>query len=508
MKVHLMFNDDDFDSGRREPWNGPDLIQDLQLDTVFSAMASGDKFLHAVAKSAFLSAFDNSPETIAYRQEVLKDCLKNTSTVTDMYNLAVDALERRKRSYWGSEVSRYPRSILAGALETLQIFVGTLRSLRGIADESRDKFESQGFTELFARIETEISNDYLEEVWNRITELKSLEGLLIGARLGKGNKGTDYVLKRADRAGNWFQRVFGGGEESHTFHVTLSDGVAAKQLAELESRGINLVANALAQSAEHISDFLSALQTELAFYLGCANLRDRLAQLGEPICFPTPLPDNGRKLSFRELYDASLALASRHQIVANDLETPNGSLVIVTGANKGGKTCFLRSVGTAQIMMQCGMFVPANSFSSSLCAGVFTHFKRKEDPTMESGKLDEELRRMSEIADHLRTNSLVLFNEAFAATNEREGSEIARQITAALIEKMVRVFFVTHLYRFGSQLYGEQEDGVLFLRAQRNEDGTRTYKMTEGAPEQTSYGMDLYDKIFLANEGTASIRRS
>jgi len=31
------------------------------------------------------------------------------------------------------------------------------------------------------------------------------------------------------------------------------------------------------------------LRLELAFYLSCLNLRDRLAGKGEPICFPEPL---------------------------------------------------------------------------------------------------------------------------------------------------------------------------------------------------------------------------
>jgi DNA mismatch repair ATPase MutS len=80
-------------------------------------------------------------------------------------------------------------------------------------------------------------------------------------------------------------------------------------------------------------------------------------------------------------------------------------------------------------MMQSGMFTPAESFSSNVCDGLFTHYKRQEDATMKSGKLDEELSRMSDIVDNMTPNSMVLFNESFAATNEREGSEIATQIT-------------------------------------------------------------------------------
>ena len=75
MKVHLMYKDRDFDIEQDMPWNGTDLIQDLQLDPVLSAMANGDDLLYQVAQSALLSSFGNSPDVIFYRQAILRDCL-------------------------------------------------------------------------------------------------------------------------------------------------------------------------------------------------------------------------------------------------------------------------------------------------------------------------------------------------------------------------------------------------------------------------------------------------
>jgi DNA mismatch repair ATPase MutS len=149
-------------------------------------------------------------------------------------------------------------------------------------------------------------------------------------------------------------------------------------------------------------------------------------------------------------------------------------------------------------MMQCGMFAPAEVFSSSLCDGLFTHYKREEDVTMKSGKLDEELARMSQIVDHITPNPLFLFNESFAATNEREGSEIARQIVSALLENGVRIFFVTHLYPFAHGFVDGKRENRLFLRADRQADGQRTFKLVEGEPLETSHGEDLYNRIFQA----------
>ncbi len=186
----------------------------------------------------------------------------------------------------------------------------------------------------------------------------------------------------------------------------------------------------------------------------------------------------------------------KQKVVGNDIVDNGNDLVIITGPNQGGKTTFLRSIGLSQLMMQCGMFVPAESFSSNLCTGIFTHFKREEDKTMESGKFGEELKRMSSIVDLIMPDSLILLNESFAATNEREGSEIARQIVSALIEKHIKVFYVTHLYEFAHSFYDKGKENVLFLRAERLQDRRRTFRLKEGEPLETSYGVDLYNKIF------------
>jgi len=238
------------------------------------------------------------------------------------------------------------------------------------------------------------------------------------------------------------------------------------------------------------------LRTELAFYIGCLNLDAQLRQMGEPTCVHIPAPAGERKLSFSGLYDVSLALSMGQKVVGNDVNADHKDLVIITGANTGGKSTFLRSVGLAHLMMQAGMFVPADSFSSEVSNGVFTHYKREEDATMESGKWDEELSRMSEIVNHIKPNSIILFNESFASTNEREGSEIASQIVTALLDKNVKVFFVTHLYHFASSFFEKELGGATFLRAERRQDGTRPFKLIEAEPLQTSYGEDLYETIF------------
>lgn len=184
------------------------------------------------------------------------------------------------------------------------------------------------------------------------------------------------------------------------------------------------------------------------------------------------------------------------RVVGNTLDLDGKSAVVITGANQGGKSTFLRSVGFAQLMAQAGMFVAAESFVTEPCGALFTHYRREEDVAMESGKLDEELRRMAEIADRMAPGSMLLFNESFAATNAREGSEIGRQVVTALVEKGQKAFYVTHLYPFAQGLHEAGVGGAALLRAEREPDGTRTFRIVPGTPLETSYGEDLYQTIF------------
>jgi DNA mismatch repair ATPase MutS len=516
MKAFLMHPDRDFDAqqllSRRErerhprssdpnlelqqmlPPNEAALTQDLGLAILLNAMANGDSFLFEVAKVAVLSGV-NDPEVILYRQRILKDCLHQESTVREMYQIAIEAIAEERKNYWGS-FGRYPAGTLHHAVEVLQMFVGKLRRLRRIADENTGHFESDGFSRLFAMLKEELGDDYFATIEDHLRRLKFRWGVLVSAELGRGNKGSNYVLRRPHHdTRNWFLRIF-QREPGYTYQLHPRDEAGAHALAALRDQGVNLVANALAQSTDHILSFFQMLRTELAFYVGCLNLHRQLAEVQEPICLPVPAPYGHRKLSCAGLYDACLALSMKRKVVGNDLNADGNDLIVITGANTGGKSTFMRSLGLGQLMMQAGMFVAAENFSAEIREGPFTHYKREEDVAMESGKLDEELGRMSQIVDQLSPRSLMLFNESFAATNEREGSEIAAQITTALLERGVKVTFVTHLHEFASSLARQHLANAIFLRAERLPDGTRTFRVVEGEPLQTSYGEDLYEAVF------------
>lgn len=495
MKVLLMHADRDFNTETPMLAHEPHLRQDLALETLLSAMADGDEFVLQIARKALLTGIGNDEATIRFRQGILRDCLDQPQIARELYALAGATLEDKRKNYWGF-IGSHPSSVLYSAKELLSMFVGRLRALRAIAEQYAGQIQSRGLRSLFATLKQELGEDYLARIEAHLIELKFPHGTLLSARLGEGAQSTGFDLRRTHvRGGNWLSRMLEHGPPEFMVRIANRDMIGAKTLGEMRDRGINEVANALAQASDHILAFFQALRAELAFYVGCLNLDQKLAARNVPRCLPQVRQDDA-SFRARDLRDACLALSMEGKTVGNTIDAHGKALVVITGANQGGKSTFLRSLGVAQLMMQSGMFVAAEAFSAPLCSGLFTHYKREEDAGMTAGKLDEELGRLSEIADVIRPGALLLCNESFASTNEREGSEVAHQVVHALRERGVRIAFVTHLYAFARGLFEEKRDDALFLRAERRQDGTRTFKLIEAAPLETSYGGDLYREIF------------
>jgi len=493
MKTLLMHPDRDFDASQPSPKEPIPFAQDLELDVLLSAAAADDRYLYEVMSSACFSAWTNDVATIHYRQDVLKDCLANPSIVRQFYAIAIEPFGR-DRGWSFSLYGRDASSMVVSGVRTLQSCLDILARLRNTCSANAGRFASQGFRQFFHTLERDLDDDYLRAARADLNNLTFRNGLLLSAQVGDGGKGAGTMLRKPQpRDLSWMRRAFTPGARSFTLQLHPRDEAGAQAFGELQNRGLSLISDAVYQSAEHVLHFLKALRVELAFYLGCINLKEQLDRVGESIAFPD-IPQDEARFRCRNLRDVCLALTIGRPVVGNDVDAESKPLVIITGANRGGKSTFLRSVGLAQLMLQCGLFVTADAFASSLRTGLFTHYKREEDRNMRSGKFDEELVRMSTIADHIHRRSLALFNESFAATHEQEGSEIARQIVSALLDNNITVFFVSHMYEFARSFL--DDDRVLFLRADRGVDGTRSFRLREAKPLSKSFGADLYNRIF------------
>ena len=505
MKVRLLSPDRDFDPQTEPPWHAEILSKDLALPVLFEAMAQGDACIAEVVRKVLLTSLANDEATIAYRQQILHDCLLHPQAVRELYEFAGAAVAQAKKQYLNT-IARYPVWILSQSIRHLTEFLAMIRDLKQLTVRHESLFAAPGSRAFFTRLHGEVGDDYLMTVSDHLQRLSFQRGMLMSASLGRGNKGVHYLLHRPSlpeeqsrlaRLGTWLLSLFWSKKPPpHSFSVHPRDEGGIRVLSSLRDQGLMRTAAALAQSSDNIRSFFTNLRNELAFYVGCLNLRQRLVDMGSPICMPVPEPLAARRFTCRGLYDVCLSLQIGRPAVGNDVQADGDDLVLITGANQGGKSTMLRSIGVAQCLLQSGMFVGAETMRASVCAGVYTHFKREEDTRLKSGKLDEELGRMSRIVDHIVPHALVLMNESFAATNEREGAEIGRQIISALIDNRVRVICVTHMYELARHFFADRQPAFLFLRAAREESGERSFKVLPGEPLPTSFGGDLYRALF------------
>jgi hypothetical protein len=490
------------------PWNADALVADLELETLFDAMAGEDDGIHVVSRHELLGASSNDEATIAHRQGVLADAIANRALVRALFGLADAGLRAQKRHHLGTYERSYPDATLRWAVETVEGLLPLLARLHDCAAEAEGHFSSDGWRTFWSAVTRELSPDYLAEVQSWGERLKGRDAEVMSAALGEGNQGADYRLHGlASCQRSWWERFLdrlrprGLATRDGAFgiHIAPSDENGHRALRELNNRGLRVAAEAIGAGAVHLCDFFAALRVELSFYVGCINLHERLEALGEPTSIPHFDRCERWSLGFEGLCDPCLALRRAAALVGNSFDAKDLSLIVITGANEGGKSTFLRSVGVAQLMAQAGMFAPAERYSSSRCPAIVTHFRREEDAGLRKGKFDEELSRMSEIVDHLEPGTLLLSNESFSSTNEREGSEIARQVVDGLVSARIRIVLVTHLFAFARTLFERRRPDIKFLRADRDGGGRRHFALGEAEPLATGYAGDLYRSVFNAD---------
>jgi DNA mismatch repair protein MutS len=122
-------------------------------------------------------------------------------------------------------------------------------------------------------------------------------------------------------------------------------------------------------------------------------------------------------------------------------------LVILTGPNASGKSCYLRQVGLIQLMAQIGSFVPASSARLGICDRIFTRVGAVDDLATGQSTFMVEMNETANILNHATANSLVLLDEIGRGTATFDGLSIAWAVAEYLaVEIKARTIFATHYH--------------------------------------------------------------
>jgi DNA mismatch repair protein MutS len=122
-------------------------------------------------------------------------------------------------------------------------------------------------------------------------------------------------------------------------------------------------------------------------------------------------------------------------------------LIILTGPNASGKSCYLRQVGLIQLMAQTGSFVPAKSAKLGICDRIFTRVGAVDDLATGQSTFMVEMNETANILNHATPKSLVLLDEIGRGTATFDGLSIAWAVAEYLAtEIQARTIFATHYH--------------------------------------------------------------
>ncbi|MDZ8187590.1 MAG: DNA mismatch repair protein MutS [Nostoc sp. ChiSLP02] len=127
--------------------------------------------------------------------------------------------------------------------------------------------------------------------------------------------------------------------------------------------------------------------------------------------------------------------------------SPFPDLIILTGPNASGKSCYLRQVGLIQLMAQIGSFVPARFARLGICDRIFTRVGAVDDLATGQSTFMVEMNETANILNHATSRSLVLLDEIGRGTATFDGLSIAWAVAEYIaMEIRARTIFATHYH--------------------------------------------------------------
>ena len=268
------------------------------------------------------------------------------------------------------------------------------------------------------------------------------------------------------------------------------EGVELEWGQDLSARAVQECDRLFTSFLRTLVDRFAGLEEELYFYRCALYYIDRFEDRGVTYVWPEILPEEENALSCRNLRDLLLLTESMYvqSVIPNDVAFGKGagenglSGMLVTGKNNSGKTVYLRSIGTAVLLAQCGLPVPAEEARISVRRRIFTTFAKAEGelvPQSSAGRFEEEVAEIAGIIRAMEPDSLLLLNETFQTTAYDEGADGMVPILTYLAGLGCGFIFVTHLTRLVDRYRAmdRAESGVTVMRT--SDDPRTRYKIGE-----------------------------
>lgn len=508
---------------REEKSKGCDVIRDLQLDRAFRTICPDtiyrNAFLDIAAvpsknvceikkRSEVIKEFAKTPAMLDKLTELIRHLLM-TKTMWETERSRISSAKRANPNdksliLWNSReqlvlTAHYIRIVfvcLRDIHETLNMMGASSEYLRRLMESTRKiacTNDSEKLLKLAADIERGLLNAHtyeLEFVINRemrrspdfLYSFNSVQYAANGAKAQKKTKNSIFSL--FDKSNKNEKSI---GSESKNMPEpepkTPLAGIDSEQSLDYAAKAVNELNRYLTSLLRTVYDRYSALENELYFCKAALFYINRFSDRHVIYTYPEIIPAENSIINITELSDLLLLTESMNvsSVVPNDVtivKQQDSAGMLVTGKNNSGKTVYLRSVGTAVLLAQCGLPIPAKTAEISVRNRIFTSFAKAEGelvPLSSAGRFEEEVAELYGIISEIEDNSLLLLNETFQTTSYDEGAVGMYDILSYVSALGCGFIFVTHLTKL-VEMY-KNEDGVTIMKT--SDDPRTKYKISK-----------------------------
>ncbi len=453
---------------------GPRTLYHFSLDSTFAHISEDDAARRALF--TILSLPCQKSYMIDYRQEILRvfaanpDFLYDFAGLYDRFNGLKEGHDRERQamlraihnSTAGASAQTLKNLLQANAI-TLKRCLQFVRALSDLCAKHRilsEECKAAGLKRLAkeaAALSDAPAFAALTALCSRFEAMEVDAVLDFAVSIGDGGQITQCAMiehkylhifdpEETNRRFRLFRRAeqedTGNCVRIHMYEDTTYDKLVAVPL--------QILAEQIDSITDQIFEKFGYIAPEMQFYIIACQYIETLKHKGIPLCYPRVT--EGAELHIRGLRDLALIMDEEtEEVVPNDIggeDKRHG--MIVFGENSSGKTVFLRSVGTAQLLGQAGLPIPAIDARLPITSQIVTQFSEAEkefERGNDAGRFEQEVRELASVIDTLGVGASVFLNETFQTTAYEEGAVGLQHILEYFSAHDIRFLLVSHLHQ-------------------------------------------------------------
>ena len=516
------------------------LVSDMMLDTLSKLICNAN----AYKVQQILTELCDDIETINYRLDIIDDLIKMPE-LADMLKKVVRILIDNDKENIYKISSPTSFTTLDSAVTSFEAYIQCIEYLHEFNERKGQLAQSQGVRKMLDFFERCYNDKHYKSLCEDVATLRQtiknrIKSVVVAINLNEDlipvsagiveisdkeytPKPTvlDRIIYRNAKFND--KNVMGGLKQRYTYEgndknskdriVNPSEKALFEELDFITKKYVELVDDALDDYKAIGFKDIYAIEYQLDYYMGIITLIKSARSKGLDMCRPKVLPAQERRAVIKGIFDPiyfseaaiyNISHKEQREVITNDITfDENAGFYILTGANNGGKTTFVRAVGLCQLMAQAGLYVPASECEVSICDMIYTHFPKEEQKGIDASRFTSEIKQFKEISDVITNHSLLLMNESIQSTTPKECVDIAVSLVEIFATLGVRGVFATHLVDIAPKALELNDNNDLNTKIDsitvsvEESSGKRLYKIIKGLPGNTSYANTIFEKFGL-----------